>query len=234
MIEAESKIESRLAVPGTFRIDEYRAARPNQDVFRADIAMHQCAFGCERGARKRLKLRRQIGMDASRRDQIRLEPNGVETGAGIERGCYLGPAGGCGVNRNQPLGDRDRGFFAQDAVAQLALPVRITIGIEIVHDEEAGVPILRHKMRDRAWPDRLRRGEPLPFGVVALDRRFPNLRHLELWQGTLQAIFSRADLDAPDVGRNSAFERYAYQLVAGRKQAHAPKEDRKSTRLNSS
>ena len=99
----------------------------------------------------------------------------------------------------------------------MALPTRITIGIEIVHDEEAGVPILGHETRDRARPDQLRRGEPLPFGVVTLDRRFPNLWHLELWQGALQAIFSRADLDAPDVGRNPAFERYAYQLVAGRK-----------------
>ena len=162
-------------------------------------------------------------MDAPGGDQIGLEPDSVETDAGIERGSDPGPAGRRGVDRDQPLGDRDCRFLAQDAVAQLALPVRIAIGIEIFHDEEAGVSILGHETRDRARPDRLRLGEPLPFGVVALYRRFPNLRHLELRQGALQAIFSRADLDTPDVGRNPALERHTSKPVVRREQAYAPK-----------
>src|SRR6476619_1980477 len=150
-------------------------------------------------------------MDAPGGDQIGLEPDSVETDAVIERGSDPGPAGRRGVDRDQPLGDRDCRFLAQDAVAQLALPVRIAIGIELFHDEEAGVSILGHEARDRARPDRLRLGEPLPFGVVALYRRFPNLRHLELRQGALQAIFSRADLDTTS------------KTVVRREQAYAPK-----------
>src|SRR5215472_5314995 len=162
-------------------------------------------------------------MDAPGGDQIGLEPDSVETDAGIERGSDPGPAGRCGVDRDQPLGDRDCCFLAQNAVAQLAFPVRIAIRIEIFHDEEAGVSILGHETRDRARPDRVRLGEPLPFGVVALYWRFPNLRHLEPRQSALQAIFSRADLDTPDVGRNPAVERYTSKPVVRRDQAYAPK-----------
>src|SRR4029077_5688752 len=96
----------------------------------------------------------------------------------------------------------------KESVTRWALQVRMAMGIEIFHDEEAGVSILGHEARDRARPDRLRLGEPLPFGVVALCRRFPNLRPLELRRGALQAISSRADLDTPDVGRNPAVERH--------------------------
>src|SRR4029453_14634931 len=141
-------------------------------------------------------------MDAPGGDQIGLEPDSVETDAGIERGSDPGPTGRRGVDRNQPLGGRDCRFLAQDAVAQLALPVRIAIGIEVFHDEKAGVSILGHETRSRARPDRLRLGEPLPFGVFALYRAFPNLPPLALRQASLQAIFLRADLDSPDVGRN--------------------------------
>jgi len=162
-------------------------------------------------------------VDAPGGDQIGLEPDSVETDAGIERGSDPGPAGRRGVDRDQPLGDRDCRFLAQGTVAQLALPVRIVIGIEVFHDEEAGVSIVGHEARDRARPDRLRLGEPLPLGVVALYRRFPNLRHLELRQGALEAIFSRADLDSPDVGRNPAIERHTSKSVARREQAYAPK-----------
>src|ERR1700721_305956 len=118
-------------------------------------------------------------MDAPGGDQIGLEPDSVETDAVIERGSDPGPAGRRGMDRDQPLGDRDYRPLAPDAAAQLAFPVRIAIGIEIFHDEEAGVSILGHETRDRAGPDRLRLGEPLPFGVVALYRRFPKLRHFE-------------------------------------------------------
>src|ERR1700719_1284063 len=140
-------------------------------------------------------------MDAPGGDQIGLEPDSVETDAVIERGSDPGPAGRRGVDRDQPLGDRDCRFLAQDTVAQLALPVRIAIGIEVFHDEEAGVSILGHEARSRAWPDRLRVGEPLPFGVVALYRRFPNLRHLELRQGAGPPRFSRGPLPTPAGGK---------------------------------
>src|SRR6266540_4232304 len=99
-------------------------------------------------------------MDTPGGDQIGLEPDSVETDAGIERGSDPGPAGRRGVDRDQPLGDRDCRFLAQDTVAQLALPVRIAIGIEVFHDEEAGVSILEYLDPDRYpnWKSQLRDG----------------------------------------------------------------------------
>ena len=160
-------------------------------------------------------------MHARRRDQIRFEPDGVEAIAGIELGGDIGAAGGGGMDRDQPLGDRTRGFLAQHAVAQLALPVRIARRVEIFHDEETGVAVLCDEMGNRAGPDRLGRGQPLPFGVVALDRRLPKARHFKLRQSAFEAIFFLAYLDPPDIRRHAAIERRAGKLVARREQAHA-------------
>ena len=45
VVEAEREVEGRVAVPGAFGVEEHRPARTDQDVFRADIAMHQSEAG---------------------------------------------------------------------------------------------------------------------------------------------------------------------------------------------
>ena len=220
VVETEGEIKGRLAVPGAFRVDEQWPLRTDQDVFRADVAMHQRTFGRERGSGQCVQLRRQIGMHAAGRHQIGLEPDGVEGIVIIELGGDARAAGGGGVDGGEPLADCDRGRFAQHAVAQLALPVRIERRLEILHHEQPGVAVLRHEVRCCAGPDFLGRGEPPPFGVVALDRRFPDGGHLELGERALHAVCPRAGFHPPDVGRNAAVERHADGRFVSREQAH--------------
>ena len=131
-----------------------------------------------------------------------------------------GAAGGGGVDGGQPLADRDCGLFAQQAIAQLALPVRVERRREILHHEQSGIAVLRDEVWHRAGPDRLRRGEPLPFGIVALDWRFPDRRDLELGERAFHTVCPRSDLHPPDIGGNAAVERHADRRLVRREQAH--------------
>ena len=107
MVEAEGEIEGRVAVPGAFGVEEHRAARPDQDVFRADVAMHQRAAACAAViSASRPSGAGEIGMRAARGDQIRLDADRVETVVGGEVARDRGIAGRRGMDAGQPLADR--------------------------------------------------------------------------------------------------------------------------------
>jgi hypothetical protein len=67
MIEAESKIESRVAVPGTFRVKEHRPLPPMEDVLRAHVAMDEGTLRRERRVAEAIQEVGKIGMTSCRR-----------------------------------------------------------------------------------------------------------------------------------------------------------------------
>ena len=64
MVEAEGDVESRIAIPGAFGIEENRTGPAGQDVLRADVAVNQRARRC-RGA---------VGPSLVPSDGVFLEP----------------------------------------------------------------------------------------------------------------------------------------------------------------
>ena len=83
MVEAEREIESRVAPPGAFGIEEHRTARANQDVLRADVAVHQREPGGRGDCRRELlQSRCKVRMHVCGRQQVRLEPDGMKDRVG--------------------------------------------------------------------------------------------------------------------------------------------------------
>ena len=57
VVEAEGEVEGRIAPPGAFGVEKHRASGPDQDVLRADVAVHQRAV-CVPSARPAPRARR--------------------------------------------------------------------------------------------------------------------------------------------------------------------------------
>ena len=75
MVEAEGEIEGRIAVPGTFRVQQYWTLRRHQYVFRAEIAMHQRELGACGGCCDFVQPRGTVRMARRRGEQIGLQPD---------------------------------------------------------------------------------------------------------------------------------------------------------------
>ncbi len=115
VVEAEGEVERRIAVPGALGVEEHWAVRPDQDVLRADVAMHQRQLGGGGAPRQPAQRRRQWRMGAAGRDQIGLQPDVVEDGIGRETlprpparpavAAWIAaqpPADGCGSRGRRP------------------------------------------------------------------------------------------------------------------------------------
>src|SRR5688572_21729050 len=82
MVQAEGEVEGRIAVPGAFRIEKHRSTRANEDVLRADVAVHEAQSGACRALHERLELRFKVAMGEAGGDQIGLEADGMEDRVG--------------------------------------------------------------------------------------------------------------------------------------------------------
>src|SRR5690606_23792073 len=78
MVQAESEVERRVAVPRALRVEAHRAARADEDVLRAHVAVHQAVTvtGCPVGNFEEAIL--QVQMPRSSGDEVRLEAQGVK------------------------------------------------------------------------------------------------------------------------------------------------------------
>ena len=155
------------------------------------------------------------------RDQVGLDAQRIETVVGREAAGDVAVAGGRVMDHRQPLADQRRGDRIGMAVAQQRFPYRVQRRIEILHDEETMLRILADKPRHRFREDPPGDPEPRKFMMIAGDRRFPELRDLELRQRALQAQPAARKFDQPDLGRNAALERPAARAFVGADEAHA-------------
>src|SRR5205807_1219125 len=78
VVQAEREVERRIAVPRALGVEEHRAMRRDQDVLRADIAMHQAVFGCGGALLEALERAGEVRMSCGRGEEIRLKPYRVE------------------------------------------------------------------------------------------------------------------------------------------------------------
>ncbi|MNL35619.1 hypothetical protein D3C87_1576620 [compost metagenome] len=78
MIQAERDIECGFAVPGAFRVQQYRASRAHHDVLGADVAMHQDLPVALRQLDEIEQTRGQYRVHPRGLDQIGLQTNRIE------------------------------------------------------------------------------------------------------------------------------------------------------------
>jgi hypothetical protein len=184
VVQAEGDIEGRVAVPGALGVEEHRSPRGHEDVLRADVAVNQRHMRSSSTAYQSHQLLFEIGMLPGRRNEIGLETDGVEDLVGREAPGDLGVAGGGGVDAGEGGADfRGEGGIGI-AAAQPLLPDRI---VEILHGEEALRVVPRQHFRRASRQRGVRRLHPEPLIAVALDRRFPQLRHAQPRQRALYA-----------------------------------------------
>jgi hypothetical protein len=145
----------------------------------------------------------------------------VENRVGRKRGGDVGAAGAGGMDRGQPRADGGGEARIGAAIAQLAFPEPVPRRIEKCHHQRAGCRIFGKERRRRAGRGRVGEADPGGLVAIALDRRFPELRHLQARQRALHADRPGREVDAPDVRRDAAGQRGHARLFAGRDEAGA-------------
>src|SRR6202042_2450874 len=86
MIKAEGKIESGIAEPGAFGVEEHRPGKSLEDVLRTDVAVNQSALRRQRRTREFVESRCELRVRAASRAQIRLDSDRFERLVVGERG----------------------------------------------------------------------------------------------------------------------------------------------------
>jgi hypothetical protein len=77
-------VERRVAPPGAFGVDQHRPLRADQDVLRADVAVHQRDGVRLRRLHQRLDPRREVRVARRGREQVGLEADVEEDRVGRE------------------------------------------------------------------------------------------------------------------------------------------------------
>ena len=111
------------------------------------------------------------------------------------------------MDRGDAAADLGGEARVDDAVAELRLPDRMRCRVEVGHGEEAVARIVPEDLRHRLGNDAGGGLDPGDLVGVALDRRLPIGRDLELRQGALQRENPRLRLDAEDVRGDAAGKR---------------------------
>src|SRR4051812_49879202 len=84
MVDDEREVERRIAEPRAFRVDDDRSMRADQDVLRAEVAVHEHAFGGCRGRHERIETGCVRRIELAGRDEVWIEPYRMEHGIGGE------------------------------------------------------------------------------------------------------------------------------------------------------
>ena len=204
MVQAESQIKGRIAVPRALGVEEYRTVARDENVFRTDVAMHQAVLGSGGALRQPLQRGCEIGMPGGRGDEVGLEADGVEDGIGGEGRRDVGFAGGCGVDRGKAGANLGSERRIGAAFAQQRFPYWM---VQVLHGEKPRGVVPPEHARRGAGCGTTRGLHPLTLVAVALDRRLPHLRHAQARQRALHADRHAGQFDAPDVGGHPAGER---------------------------
>src|SRR6185436_14569771 len=201
MVQAEGEVKRRVAVPSAFRIEKYRSVICDEDVLRADVAVHQTHLGISRAIDEGLKYLLKIAMRDPRRHEVRLEADRMEDGIGRETLGDLGAPGGRRMDRGERGADLRSEGGACVALSQALLPYRQR---QVLHGECACRIVGREDARRGAGRSFARGLEPEPLVTVALDRRFPDLRDTQARERALHAHVA----DLPDFRGDAAAERF--------------------------
>jgi len=171
----------------------------DEDVLRADVAVHQTHLGISRAIDEGLKYLLKIAMRDPRRHEVRLEADRMEDGIGRETLGDLGAPGGRRMDRGERGADLRSEGGACVALSQALLPYRQR---QVLHGECACRIVGREDARRGAGRSFARGLEPEPLVTVALDRRFPDLRDTQARERALHAHVA----DLPDFRGLSARE----------------------------
>jgi hypothetical protein len=209
VVQAEREVESGVAVPGAFGIEDHRQRRADQDVLGADVAVHQRQLGGQCG----------LGQSA--------------------RACRAHVAGACGWSRSGRVraGSGRRYVVGRELLAQRIIagrarhaagpgcwpPVRpscsLGSGLAAARLSRPGTtatrpgspsrrrPAPRHApLAGGTTPGRVSwaKADPVPFMGVACHRRLPVAGHLEPGQRGLDTQAAAGQVEPPDVGRDTA------------------------------
>ncbi len=204
MVQAESKVKRRIAPPRALGVEEYRSARPAQDVLRTDVAVHERAMRPGGGRHECFQLGRQIGMSARGGEQVRLQPDRVKDRVGREGGGDRRIGGAGGVDAGERGADRGGEAGIGATLAQARLPQRKYRGLEVLHRQHLGRRIMAEQCRSAARNGGVGAGDPARFVQVPFDRRVPVGCHEQAFERALHADRSRREIDPPDVGGDTA------------------------------
>ena len=181
----------------------------DEDVLRADIAMHQRDGLRLRVAHQGLQLRRQVDMAFGRGQQIGLQPDVEEDRLAVEVRRQRGARRRMRMDAHQRAPHGTGSLDLCVAIAQLLLPQRMAR--QVVHGQHAQARMLAQHARRGARHGLGGHLHPAGLVAVAFDRRPPVGRHAQLGQGALGADRALRGVDAPDVGRHAAGQRLTRQ-----------------------
>ncbi len=126
MIEAKSKVERWVTIPGALRIQKDRSQWSGENIFWANIPMHQREVCFGRCVEQCLQSLRPVGMRPRRRHEIRLQANRAE----YVIACKIAPHA---LNARSGRVDSDEGFAngscniqIYQPFTQLAFPNRVS------------------------------------------------------------------------------------------------------------
>ena len=210
VIEAEGGVESGVAEPGAFGIEQHRLAGVNvdEDVLGADIAMNQGKFRPGGDRQHGEDAVADVRMSFGRMPKIGVEPQRIEKPVGIE-GALVGDLHERrGVDAAQGRGDGDCHIGVGPAGQKLGFPQPVILRAQEVQERDAARPILAQHARHIAGDDFRGAAQPGDFILIALERRLPVAGDLEFGEralGASVAAIGQRHLD--DVGGDAAGQR---------------------------
>src|SRR5688572_8767208 len=142
MIEQESGVERRIPEPGRFTIEQHQSLRADENVLRAEIAVHQGQSRPAQALRLLLEQAPQLRMTQAGREEIRFDPQRKEVRPGLKsRLDFSVPPRRAMKGRHEPRGT-DCILFPGYATKQLRLPIREFL-VEELHREQAGLRVTK-------------------------------------------------------------------------------------------
>ena len=188
VVEAEGEVESRIAVPGAFGVEEDRAVGARQECSSArrrrepapswsPASRAKAPSGDRADRRVPGRGRLEVGLEADRVEDVVGRRSAAAMAGSPAVAAWI-----AAMRRPTSAANADIDM----AVAQLRLPDRVARRIEIAHREEAALPASWPRMRGTASGTmRPAVSHPGDLVAVALDRRPPIRRDLQLRQRAL-------------------------------------------------
>ncbi len=206
MVQAKCKIESRIAITGSLRIEKNRALAAHENILRADIAMHQRNARLPKIARHGLDARGTIRVRLGGVKQVRLDAQRHEHFIVRKLRGNLRPVCAGTMNISDGAPDSTCKIGIDMAFEQLGLPAGIIGGSEIVHREKMRRLILSQNMRNAAGLDIARETKPVHLAMYTFNRRQPFGGHTQARQGLLHADEARSKVHPENIAGDPAGE----------------------------